>query len=789
MSLTFSTAGSPALLFHRIRISGKERTRMKKAFLLLIFFGLSSLSWAQDAPALYTAVSGSVVYLQHEIFLDSKDCSNPELWRKFEKLIKRPILDTAWPLMSGSGFFVDSDGAILTNRHVVQTGDLKQVRIAVIRSVQKSIDKDFASDFGSGERAVLKRDFDIMISKGRYSFSAMIGTQNLGAVTVLAEASDDEPDLAVVRAAGGPFHAIRLADSEAIGPDLVGTEVFSFGYPLGSELDVLFQERAVTMNRGSISAFRRTELSLQHSAAISHGNSGGPLVNGQGLVLGVNTAGLQEQEGNSLFYAIDAGKVNGFLAKRGFKNLLLWNRRLPGLASNLKLNALGEIECSADVILDIDKNVEVLLDDARMGSGPLLLHLVNPVSSLELRGPKGVFSSKLRLLAALSGSTTLKPSLARRDVSVVINSNPSGATVMADGKDLGRTPLSVSLTGDKYLLHLRQEDQWYADSTVEVLADRPNEFNFSGQRAYLITLNELPRDDGTTLRFESTLGAAIFRGDEKVSLPDGDWKLSVEGNDAFSGVTVSFQVRQQPVVLDLAFPVMLNDLAPDPAITLRFQSKSGKATFKGNDKIRLPTGDWSLSIDGEEAFTGVTVPFQVQQQPVTVDLSHFRKRASFRIVGFGPRARLWIDDQLFPNPTADTIQLPVGMHTVYAWENGITPLEKMNIKVHADNKSSVAWNRRLGHDVTSSILGWGGAGAGAAGLVLVGFGLYGSQNSVALSQTHSYQDYVSFRNMATIEFWTGGALLVGAVVSELIALDQKNKYETQRRYMSSLESK
>ena len=108
------------------------------------------------------------------------------------------------------------------------------------------------------------------------------------------------------------------------------------------------------------------------------------MLNGNGLVLGVNTAGLQEQEGNSLFYAIDVGEVRNFLSKKGFDSLLLWNDRLTSIVTanaNLKLNALGEIETSAELILDIDKNVDVILDGTKMEAGPQFLHLGSPVSS------------------------------------------------------------------------------------------------------------------------------------------------------------------------------------------------------------------------------------------------------------------------------------------------------------------------------------------------------------------------------------------------------------------------
>ncbi|MCK7508736.1 MAG: S1C family serine protease [Desulfobacterales bacterium] len=54
---------------------------------------------------------------------------------------------------------------------------------------------------------------------------------------------------------------------------------------------------------------------IQHSAAISNGNSGGPLVDASRTVIGMNTAGIDE--GQSLFFAVGADRIRDFLARRG----------------------------------------------------------------------------------------------------------------------------------------------------------------------------------------------------------------------------------------------------------------------------------------------------------------------------------------------------------------------------------------------------------------------------------------------------------------------------------------
>lgn len=148
---------------------------------------------------------------------------------------------------SGSGFIIDLEGHILTNNHVVAGAD----------------------------------DIMVHLSDGRRYRGEIIGT-------------DEKTDVAVlrIRPAPGdpPFPVVRLGDSEAVE---VGEWAVAIGNPLG-EL-----EGSVTV--GVISAKGRADLDilgggpdyqdfLQTDASINFGNSGGPLVNARGEVIGINTA-------------------------------------------------------------------------------------------------------------------------------------------------------------------------------------------------------------------------------------------------------------------------------------------------------------------------------------------------------------------------------------------------------------------------------------------------------------------------------------------------------------------
>ncbi|HVP19128.1 MAG TPA: trypsin-like peptidase domain-containing protein [Spirochaetia bacterium] len=606
---------------------------MKKAVFLATFLAASLLVHAQNDPALYSAASGSVVYLLHTINLSSSDSARPELWKRYEKLAGKSVLDVPLSVASGSGFFLDVDGTILTNRHVVTMENLPRARASVIWWMDNILDKDFSAAFSSSERVAMQKDFQAMVLKARLTFQALLGTRNLGVVTEVAVAAENEPDLAVVRVTDGSFRPLRLAASPLIGPNLVGARVFSLGCPFNLEPDVMHETRAVMMRQGTLSAFRKKDPSLEHTAALGHGSSGGPLMTPAGVVVGVNTAGSDEKS-TSLAYAIDSVEVVDFLRKKGLMDIVLWNQRLPDIVASSASDSSG----AGDV-------------------------------------------------------------LSPQAVSVLFTSEPSGATVVADGRDLGTTPLTASLPEDTYNIQLRQRGQWYENVSMEVRGESPQRFSFAGRRAYAVGLDGMPPDSGAVLRFDSSLGTAIFR--------------------------------------------------------------------KGDD-VALPSGDWNLTVEGDEAFDEVVVHVRVQQEALVVDLAPFQRTGSLRIGGLDSKARIWVDRRPFPNPGTDTLVLLPGVHAVYVWEEQVQPFDRLDIPVRADRSSNVTWERKRGHDAASLLLGCSGGGAGVVGIVLLGVG-------------------VSDRN--TFFSVSGGLLLVCTAVLEWQAAMENERYESQRKYMLSLQSK
>lgn len=122
-------------------------------------------------------------------------------------------------------------------------------------------------------------------------------------------AADPDLDLALLRLFDDrPIPAVALGASEGL---VVGQTVFAIGSPFGEEL-------SFSVTRGIVSAPRRTvrgRVFVQHDAALNPGNSGGPLVDEAGRLLGINTWKVTEAQG--LGFAIPVEEAVRFLRAQG----------------------------------------------------------------------------------------------------------------------------------------------------------------------------------------------------------------------------------------------------------------------------------------------------------------------------------------------------------------------------------------------------------------------------------------------------------------------------------------
>jgi len=168
----------------------------------------------------------------------------------------------------GSGFVYDSDGHIVTNDHVVDGATSVSVRLA---------------------------------NGARYP-ATVVGT-------------DPSTDLAVIKidAPASQLHPLTVADSSTL---VVGSPVVAIGSPFGLE---------GTITSGIISSLHREieapnnftiEDAIQTDAAINHGNSGGPLLDLSGRVIGVNAQIKSDSGGNEgVGFAVPSSTVRTIVSE------------------------------------------------------------------------------------------------------------------------------------------------------------------------------------------------------------------------------------------------------------------------------------------------------------------------------------------------------------------------------------------------------------------------------------------------------------------------------------------
>jgi S1-C subfamily serine protease len=191
----------------------------------------------QLLDAYSTTVSGVVKNVAQAVvhIKVSKKVQDP----RSKKIIEQPG--------SGSGFVISSDGYIITNNHVIE-----------------------------GTTSLI-----VAFADGSETSATLVGT-------------DPSTDIAVIKVYGGDIRPLQFTNSDLLEP---GQIAIAIGNPMGLQH---------TITAGVVSALGRSLRAnngrliddiIQTDAALNPGNSGGPLVNSEGRVIGVNTAVISYAQG------------------------------------------------------------------------------------------------------------------------------------------------------------------------------------------------------------------------------------------------------------------------------------------------------------------------------------------------------------------------------------------------------------------------------------------------------------------------------------------------------------
>ncbi|MEH2389008.1 MAG: S1C family serine protease [Nostoc sp.] len=182
----------------------------------------------------------------------------------------------------GSGFVIRQDGLIITNTHVIKSPPENQEE----RENYNNLD--------------FPNVVTVVFPDGKKVSADVVGFGKGGL------------DLAVLKIHNQKN--LRTLPLAAAGSAKVGDRVFTLGTPL----DANFKD---TFTQGHITRIDQKNGEIQHDAVIQGGNSGGPLLNTQGQVIGVNTAGFVSpgKLNSGMNFAIPVSQVQSFVsaAKKG----------------------------------------------------------------------------------------------------------------------------------------------------------------------------------------------------------------------------------------------------------------------------------------------------------------------------------------------------------------------------------------------------------------------------------------------------------------------------------------
>lgn len=247
--------------------------------------------------------------------------------------------------MVGSGFIITPDGYVITNAHVVDENDDETKKNFAEQAFQQIMQKDAEELESSMGRKLTEEEAKALMDANSWYFSQ---TMEVGDITkefsVVMGVSKNEKivplvipaklvtqgqpipgkDVAILKLSGKHIYpTIRIGNDKDM---RVGDQVYVLGYPAVATFHPLISEESISeasLTRGLVSAKKNMKDGwevLQTDASITHGNSGGPVMNESGEVIGLATFGsIDQQRGQEvqgMNFIVPSTIVQEFLEKK-----------------------------------------------------------------------------------------------------------------------------------------------------------------------------------------------------------------------------------------------------------------------------------------------------------------------------------------------------------------------------------------------------------------------------------------------------------------------------------------
>jgi len=267
---------------------------------------------AQLPPELKDKLTGATVYIETQLTLASRDwAALPEEAR--EQIGQRPSEPA-----SGSGFIITDDGYLITNAHVIEGMSY------IMQYDEKSNNMRIHSMQGTIRPRPFNPErpadpFTLTFNASGIKVVVNSGLEDEKIYTPSVVRVEKEIDLALLKIGGSEDFVFLPLDQEFEVES--GTRAIMAGFPGGTAPDVIpflkesnasslaAKNPRVSINQGSVSSVREHDGEKRYQMAIgaNHGNSGGPIINTQGAVIGVLYAGIDQMQ--NINYAIPTSYI------------------------------------------------------------------------------------------------------------------------------------------------------------------------------------------------------------------------------------------------------------------------------------------------------------------------------------------------------------------------------------------------------------------------------------------------------------------------------------------------
>ncbi|RMG15739.1 MAG: FHA domain-containing protein [Planctomycetota bacterium] len=258
---------------------------------------------------------------KHRVYLapgGGQAATGRALWKAIEKRLSPSVVFIATRVYGrnaqgkrvdlsvfGTGFFASDDGHIITNKHVIQPWKFPELASRMVREDISILEDTYEVHCWRGGTRFLRRRGGRRLE---FNLASGYSTKN-GTLRVVRTAPDvwettlsgggatrayrvhaaGNEDLALLQAVGAHVPPIPLASSDSVGKL---DEVMVLGFPAGPAI----LERGVAETSPAMGTVRKAEETIQVSAAMLGGNSGGPLIDARGRAVGISTRVVRGSE-------------------------------------------------------------------------------------------------------------------------------------------------------------------------------------------------------------------------------------------------------------------------------------------------------------------------------------------------------------------------------------------------------------------------------------------------------------------------------------------------------------